>query len=94
MITAASPANAATDNVWSRLATCESSSNWAAHTGNGFTGGLQFTKSTWRQFGGTAFAPTANEASRGQQVVIAKRVQAAQGWNAWPSCSRKIGLAG
>lgn len=31
---------------WSGVANCESSGNWAANTGNGFYGGLQFTQST------------------------------------------------
>ena len=38
--------------TWDRLAMCESTQNWEADTGNGFKGGLQFTESTWRQFGG------------------------------------------
>ena len=32
------------------------------------------------------------EASREQQIRVAKKVQDEQGWNAWPTCSEKLGL--
>ncbi len=66
--------------------------NWAINTGNGYYGGLQFSASTWRAYGGGAYASTANLASREQQIAIAQKVQAAQGWGAWPSCSSRLGL--
>lgn len=84
-------ANAAPEEVWDRLAQCESSGNWGINTGNGFSGGLQFTPSTWRAFGGTG---SAHQASREQQIAVAERVLAGQGWNAWPACSRKLGITG
>jgi resuscitation-promoting factor RpfA len=87
-------AYAASDNVWDRVAQCESGGNWSINTGNGFQGGLQFTPSTWRGFGGTRFAPSANQASREQQIAVAERVLASQGWNAWPVCSHKAGARG
>ena len=87
-------ANAASDSTWDRLAQCESSGNWAADTGNGFSGGLQFTKSTWSAFGGGAFAPVAHQASRSEQIAVAEKVLAGQGWGAWPSCSKKTGASG
>jgi LysM repeat protein len=87
-IAVAGTANAAPDNVWDRVAQCESGGNWQTNTGNGFSGGLQFTPSTWRSFGGTG---AAHQASRQQQIAVAERVLAAQGWNAWPVCSRKMG---
>ncbi|TNC29760.1 resuscitation-promoting factor [Amycolatopsis alkalitolerans] len=79
--------------LWDRLAQCESTGNWAANTGNGFEGGLQFTNSTWLAYGGGAYAQHAYQASREQQIVIAQRVQAGQGWGAWPVCSKKAGIA-
>ena len=88
---APSPA-VATGSVWDRLAQCEASGNWAAHTGNGFSGGLQFVNSTWTGFGGGAYAPQAWQASREQQIAVAERVLASSGWGAWPACSRKLGL--
>lgn len=88
-LAAATPANAAPASTWDRLAHCESSGNWAARTGNGFSGGLQFTPSTWRAYGGRGSAHTA---SRTQQIAVAERVLAGQGWRAWPACSAKLGL--
>jgi LysM repeat protein len=87
----AGTANAAPDSAWDRLAQCESGGNWNINTGNGFSGGLQFTPSTWRAFGGTG---SANQASRAQQIAVAERVLATQGWNAWPVCSVKAGVRG
>lgn len=77
--------------TWDRLAHCESTGNWDADTGNGFHGGLQFTPSTWKRFGGTRFAPSADRASREQQIEVAKKVQQVQGWKAWPACTEKLG---
>ncbi|HEX2075468.1 MAG TPA: transglycosylase family protein [Geodermatophilus sp.] len=76
-------------SVWDQLAQCESGGNWAINTGNGYYGGLQFSLSTWRAYGGTGMP---HENTREQQIAIAERVQDAQGWGAWPSCSRKLGL--
>ena len=52
------------------------------------SGGLQFTPSTWRAFGGSG---SPEGASRSQQIQVAERVKAAQGMNAWPTCSKKTG---
>jgi LysM repeat protein len=90
----ASPANAATDAIWDKVAQCESGGRWNINTGNGYAGGLQFSPSTWSGFGGTQFAPTANQATREQQIVVAERVLAKQGWGAWPVCSRQAGAVG
>src|SRR5215207_3320673 len=85
-------ANATTStSTWDALAQCESGGNWATNTGNGFSGGLQFSPSTWAAYGGTG---SASDASREQQIAVAERVQASQGWGAWPSCSAKLGLSG
>lgn len=72
---------------WDRLAQCESSGNWATNTGNGFYGGLQFTYGTWLAYGGGAYAPRADLASREQQIAIAEKVLAGQGLGAWPACT-------
>ena len=76
-----------------RLAQCESSGNWQINTGNGYYGGLQFSASTWRAFGGERFASRADLASRVQQIVIAERVLDGQGWGAWPACTSRMGFA-
>jgi uncharacterized protein YabE (DUF348 family) len=73
---------------WDKIAQCEAGGNWAINTGNGYYGGLQFSASTWRAYGGTEYAPTANLATREQQIAIGQKVQAAQGWGAWPTCGR------
>ncbi|MFF0988999.1 transglycosylase family protein [Kocuria nitroreducens] len=85
------PANAAPASTWDALAECESGGNWNTATGNGFSGGLQFTPSTWAAFGGQG-AP--QDASRAQQIAVAENVLDGQGWGAWPACSAKLGLSG
>jgi Transglycosylase-like domain len=77
--------------LWDRLAQCESSGDWGSNVGT-FDGGLQFLPTTWRSFGGAQYAPYAHQATREQQIAIAERVLASQGWRAWPACSRKLGL--
>jgi hypothetical protein len=88
----AAPAQAASRDHWDRLAQCESSGNWHANTGNGYYGGLQFSHRTWTAFGGKNYAGTANKATRLQQITIAEKVLRVQGWKAWPTCSRKVGV--
>ncbi|MFC7375995.1 resuscitation-promoting factor [Brachybacterium sp. GCM10030268] len=90
--TGASAPSVSSGSVWDRLAQCESGGDWSINTGNGFYGGLQFTKSTWRAFGGGKYASSAHLATREQQIEIAKKVQAGQGWGAWPSCTSKLGI--
>ncbi|BAU95199.1 resuscitation-promoting factor RpfA [Corynebacterium suranareeae] len=85
-------ASAAPDSDWDRLAQCESGGNWAINTGNGYHGGLQFSASTWAAYGGQEFAPYAYQATREQQIAVAERTLAGQGWGAWPACSASLGL--
>jgi LysM repeat protein len=84
-----SGSSAAGGGVWDKLARCESGGNWGINTGNGYSGGLQFSPGTWRANGGTG---SAHSASRSEQIRVAKRVQQSQGWGAWPACSSKLGL--
>ncbi|MFI6150758.1 transglycosylase family protein [Streptomyces sp. NPDC051109] len=79
---------------WDCVADCESSGRWAVNTGNGFYGGLQFWQPTWEEYGGLLFAPRADLASREQQIRVAEDVVGFQGWDAWPVCSKRYGLAG
>ncbi|MFE4518570.1 transglycosylase family protein [Kitasatospora sp. NPDC056783] len=88
----ATGASAAPVSTWDAVAQCESGGNWSINTGNGFYGGLQFTSSTWKAYGGTAYAAQANQASKGQQIAVAEKVLASQGPGAWPVCSKKAGL--
>lgn len=79
-------------STWDAIAHCEATGNWGINTGNGFYGGLQFTQGTWAGFGGTEYAPRADLATREQQIAVAEKVQAAQGWGAWPACTSKLGM--
>ncbi|WP_151477013.1 LysM peptidoglycan-binding domain-containing protein [Streptomyces albicerus] len=87
----ATGASAATASEWDAVAQCESGGNWSINTGNGYYGGLQFSASTWAAYGGTAYASTANQASKSQQIAVAEKVLAGQGKGAWPSCG--VGLS-
>ncbi|KQV23966.1 MULTISPECIES: transglycosylase family protein [unclassified Kitasatospora] len=89
----ATGAHAAPVDIWDKVAQCESGGNWSINTGNGFYGGLQFTPSTWKAFGGQQYAGQANQASKGQQIAVAEKVLASQGPGAWPVCSVKAGLS-
>ena len=82
------PASAGGVN-WAAIAACESGGNWAADTGNGFYGGLQFTEQTWLGYGGGQYASSANLATPGQQIAVAQRVLAGQGIGAWPACGTR-----
>ncbi|MCK0112997.1 transglycosylase family protein, partial [Ornithinimicrobium sp. F0845] len=87
------PAQAAyTPEVWDRVAQCESGGDWDINTGNGFYGGLQFWHPTWKSFGGQEYAGYAHQASKAEQIAIARRVLHTQGPGAWPVCSVRAGL--
>src|SRR6478609_7590027 len=79
----AGPAAAAPDSTWDAVAQCESSGNWSINTGNGYYGGLQFSQSTWNAFGGQQYASRADLATRDEQIAIAEKTLAGQGWGAW-----------
>lgn len=83
------PPAAAARNVWDRVAACESGGRWHINTGNGFYGGLQFTLGSWRAAGGSGMP---HHASRETQIAVAERLLTMQGWRAWPTCSRRLGL--
>ena len=91
-IALAGQAAAATDGEWDQVASCESGGNWSINTGNGYQGGLQFSQGTWASHGGGDYAPSAQLASKDQQIAIAERVLANQGRGAWPVCGH--GLSG
>jgi LysM repeat protein len=90
---AAGNASAATASEWDTVAQCESGGNWSINTGNGYYGGLQFSASTWAAYGGTAYASTANQASKSQQIAVAEKVLASQGKGAWPVCGTGLSSA-
>lgn len=91
------PGSAAHDGPgrWSCLSHYESTHRWHVNTGNGHYGGLQFSLSTWKYYGGPRWSGKywPHRATRREQVRIAKRV-AWRGWrdrapqggaNAWPN---------
>ncbi|MFT3660001.1 MAG: transglycosylase family protein [Gordonia sp. (in: high G+C Gram-positive bacteria)] len=90
MSAGAGGASAASDAEWERVAQCESGGNWAINTGNGYHGGLQFSPSTWAGHGGTQFAPTADKATKQQQIYVAEKVLKSQGKGAWPTCGTHL----
>ena len=75
---------------WDAMAQCESGGNWSADTGNGFYGGLQFTPATWASNGGRG-SPA--DASRDEQIRVARNVLQTQGLGAWPVCGGPVGMA-
>lgn len=80
-------ASAESGHDWDAVAACESSGNWGTDTGNGFSGGLQFTPSTWAANGGSG---SPSNASREEQIRVAENVLASQGVGAWPVCGANL----
>ncbi len=81
-------------NVWDQLAQCEAGGNWAANTGNGFYGGLQFSADTWTRAASNVGVtiPYAHQASREVQIMVAEDWLSRTSWAQWPACSKKLGL--
>lgn len=77
------------DDVWAKLAQCESGGDPKTNTGNGFYGMYQFTLETWQSLGGTGYPYEADAAT---QTAMAKKLQAQSGWGQWPGCADKLGL--
>ena len=80
-----------TQSQWEALAQCESGGNWSINTGNGYYGGLQFNLATWRGLGLGGYP---HQASASQQIAAGMKLHDQRGWQPWPACSRKLGLAG
>lgn len=83
-------ASAAAPDDFARLRMCESGGNYATNTGNGYYGAYQFNLQTWQGMGNTGLPSDATPAEQDAQAAI---LQAARGWQPWPACSRKLGLA-
>jgi hypothetical protein len=81
----ADPSNPA---AWDRLAQCEAGGNWAANTGNGYYGGLQFSLGSWQSVGGSG---RPDQASRETQIAMGQRLWNQGGWRHWPACTIKLG---
>lgn len=89
----AASASAADGTTWDRVAECESGGAWSANDGNGYYGGLQLTQENWESYGGLQYAPSADQASRSQQIAVAEKVLDDQGLVAWPTCGPLSGLS-
>jgi hypothetical protein len=50
---------------------------------------FQFDERSWAYVGGTG---KPSRASVREQFARAKALKKIQGWNAWPTCSKKLGL--
>ncbi|WP_399926046.1 transglycosylase family protein [Streptomyces kanamyceticus] len=88
----ATSASAAETVTWDKLAECESGGAWSANPGNGYYGGLQLSEDMWEKHGGLDYAPSADQASKSQQIAVAERILDGQGPEAWPSCAPITGL--
>lgn len=73
--------------LWDKIARAESSGRWNDNNSGGHStssgsprGGLQITDGTWKAYGGLQFAPNAAQASKADQITVAKRI-AFTGWN-------------
>ena len=75
--------------IWDSMADCESGERWDIDTGNGYYGGLQFSAGSWGWVGGVGLP---HQSSRIEQIYRGARLQAIQGWGAWPGCARRLGL--
>jgi LysM repeat protein len=76
--------------IWGCIAQHESGGNPATNTGNGFYGAFQDTIGSWRAAGGGPGLPS--DYSYAEQLAVNQRIQAQQGWGAWPNTSRMCGL--
>ncbi|MDE3008568.1 MAG: transglycosylase family protein [Acidobacteriota bacterium] len=61
---------------WQHVAICEVNGNWAMD--GPVYSGIGFLNSTWLEYGGRRFAPSAGRASRDAQILIGMRVTG--GW--------------
>ncbi|MGW7048494.1 LysM peptidoglycan-binding domain-containing protein [Streptomyces avermitilis] len=89
----ATGASAASGTTWDQVAECESGGSWSADTGNGYYGGLQLSQGNWEKYGGLDYAPSADQASRSQQIAVAEKVLAAKGSSPWSTCGIAVGLS-
>jgi hypothetical protein len=75
---------------WDEIAWCESGRQWHLRASNRtgtYGGGLMIRDNVWRNYGGRQFAYTADQASKGEQIIVAERIRADVGLRAW-DCAR------
>lgn len=91
-VSSSSESTGAPSGVFGCIADHESGGDPSTDTGNGFYGMYQDTQSSWVEGGGLAYAPQANEATAAEQTIVNERIQADQGWGAWPVSSGACGV--
>jgi resuscitation-promoting factor RpfA len=64
---------------WGKVAWCESHGNWT-YNGARYDGGIGISRGNWVAYGGHEFAPAPHLATPEQQVIIAQRIQSANGY--------------
>ncbi|WP_329338247.1 transglycosylase family protein [Streptomyces sp. NBC_00663] len=90
---AATAASAADGSTWDKVAKCETDGSWSQNNGDGTYGGLSLSQEDWEKYGGLDYAPTADLASRNQQIAVAEKVLADQGVGVWGACGLLNGLS-
>jgi hypothetical protein len=68
---------------------CESTNDYAADTGNGYYGAYQFSLATWEWLGYWGWPSEAPPEVQDQAVLDLYEYS---NWDAWPACSRYLGL--
>ena len=77
--------NLARLSKWNKIAKCESGGRWHINTHNGYYGGLQFNRATWRSVKGQQFAKYPHKATKAEQITVANRLYNKRGFKPW-SC--------
>lgn len=78
------------NDIWEKLAHCESGDNWNIISPNGlYYGGLQFSLGAWASVGGQGLP---SDASKEEQIERGKMLQVARGWSVWGECAVQLGL--
>ncbi|MDT7839496.1 transglycosylase family protein [Streptomyces justiciae] len=90
---AATGASAADGGTWDKVAKCETDGSWSQNNGDGSYGGLSLSQDDWEKYGGLDYAPSADLASRNQQISVAEKVLADQGVGVWGACGLLNGLS-
>ena len=80
---------APTAGNWEALRWCESGNNYTINTGNGYYGAYQFSVETWWWLG---YKGWPHQASPKVQDHAAMHLYEYSHWDAWPACSRRLGL--
>lgn len=70
-------------DYWEQLAEVSSGGDWAFVSEDGLRGGLAISEDNWKNYGGEDFAPTADKATKEEQIEIAEKIFADSGFDSW-----------